>query len=367
MKYRTLGKTGLRVSVIGIGTWQLGGEWGKDFTQDEVDAMFDKARELGLNLIDTAECYGDHTSERLIGGAIARDREKWVVATKFGHRFIGHMKRATSARPKDAVRAARGVAQRRCGPITSTCSSITRSPTRVRQRRAPADADQAEAAGQDPPHRQQHPRHGDDHQTKRSEQAQVEALQVIYNRLDRRPEQRDFPYALEHHLGILARVPLASGTSAASTSPARASPATISAPARTRPRSTASCKEVEQIAKTEVPPGISYADGAVGAFSVVLSSNPVRQRRDPPAARESSRSRAMRRPRKLDLVRDDHPQAVQLRSPLSQPISRSDTQRGRRLVCAGSANDPLRGLPESRCPECWAELVSIPTIRHPRI
>ena len=53
MKYRTLGKTGLRVSVIGIGTWQLGGEWGKDFSQSEVD---DKAREVGLNLIDTAEC-----------------------------------------------------------------------------------------------------------------------------------------------------------------------------------------------------------------------------------------------------------------------------------------------------------------------
>ena len=103
MKYRTLGKTGLRVSVIGIGTWQLGGEWGKEFTQDEVDAMFDRARELGLNLIDTAECYGDHTSERLIGGAIHRDREKWVLATKFGHRFTGHMKRSDERSPKDAV------------------------------------------------------------------------------------------------------------------------------------------------------------------------------------------------------------------------------------------------------------------------
>ncbi len=74
MKYRRLGKTNLRVSVVGMGTWQFGGEWGKDFRQDEVDRMFDVARETGINLIDTAECYGDHTSESFIGNAIHRDR-----------------------------------------------------------------------------------------------------------------------------------------------------------------------------------------------------------------------------------------------------------------------------------------------------
>lgn len=67
MKYRKLGSTGMNVSVIGLGTWQFGGEWGKDFTQAEVDAMLDKAGELGINLIDTAECYGDHLSEKFIG------------------------------------------------------------------------------------------------------------------------------------------------------------------------------------------------------------------------------------------------------------------------------------------------------------
>ena len=58
MKYRRLGKTNLRVSVIGIGTWQFGGEWGKDFTQAEVFRMLSRAKDLGINLIDTAECYG---------------------------------------------------------------------------------------------------------------------------------------------------------------------------------------------------------------------------------------------------------------------------------------------------------------------
>ena len=89
MKYRRLGKTGLDVSVVGIGTWQFGGEWGKAFTQGEVDAIMDRAADLGINLVDTAECYGDHLSEALVGRAIKRDRQKWIVATKFGHRYHG--------------------------------------------------------------------------------------------------------------------------------------------------------------------------------------------------------------------------------------------------------------------------------------
>jgi aryl-alcohol dehydrogenase-like predicted oxidoreductase len=87
MKYRRLGKSGLRVSVIGVGTWQFGGEWGKQFQPDEVDAILAKASDLGINLIDTAECYGDHLAEELVGRAIQGRREKWILATKFGHRF----------------------------------------------------------------------------------------------------------------------------------------------------------------------------------------------------------------------------------------------------------------------------------------
>jgi len=62
MRYRILGRTGLRVSVIGLGTWQLGGEWGRAFSQAAADAILDKAAEVGINLVDTAECYGDHHS-----------------------------------------------------------------------------------------------------------------------------------------------------------------------------------------------------------------------------------------------------------------------------------------------------------------
>ena len=48
MRYRMLGKTGLRVSVIGVGTWQFGGEWGRDFSQAEADAILDAAAECGI-------------------------------------------------------------------------------------------------------------------------------------------------------------------------------------------------------------------------------------------------------------------------------------------------------------------------------
>ena len=104
MKYRRLGRTGLKVSVVGVGTWQFGGEWGKDFDQGEVDAMFDAARRLGINLIDTAECYGDHTSEAFIGDAIQKDRDRWIVCTKFGHGFVGKYDRTTDFTASGMVR-----------------------------------------------------------------------------------------------------------------------------------------------------------------------------------------------------------------------------------------------------------------------
>src|SRR3954454_6792370 len=105
MKYRRLGSTGLRASVIGMGTWQFGGEWAKDFSQGEADRMLERAKELGINLIDTAECYGDHTSESLIGNSIRpSERGDWIIATKFGHHYKGFNDRDTVYDPADVVR-----------------------------------------------------------------------------------------------------------------------------------------------------------------------------------------------------------------------------------------------------------------------
>ncbi len=85
MDYRRLGSTELDVSVVGIGTWQLSGIWGKHFTQEEVDGIFAVGADLGINFLDTAECYGDHLAEEFIGNALAGRRGEWIIATKFGH------------------------------------------------------------------------------------------------------------------------------------------------------------------------------------------------------------------------------------------------------------------------------------------
>src|SRR5690606_13041983 len=101
-------------SVVGIGAWQYGGEWGKDYTVDEVRTILERGRELGFNFIDTAECYGDHLSERLIGEAIAGGRDNWVISTKFGHRFLPNFGReglwsaeAVQRQLEDSLRALR--------------------------------------------------------------------------------------------------------------------------------------------------------------------------------------------------------------------------------------------------------------------
>jgi aryl-alcohol dehydrogenase-like predicted oxidoreductase len=86
----TLGMTGLQVSPVAFGTWQLGGEWGQ-FDEDEGIAAIRRARELGINLFDTAQGYGFGASERLLGRALRDDldqrREEVVVATKGGLRM----------------------------------------------------------------------------------------------------------------------------------------------------------------------------------------------------------------------------------------------------------------------------------------
>src|SRR3954452_25244430 len=86
MDVRTLGRTGREVSVVGLGTWQLGADWG-DVSHDEAIAVLDSATDAGVTFFDTADVYGDGRSEQLIGEYLKGRPELDVfVATKMGRR-----------------------------------------------------------------------------------------------------------------------------------------------------------------------------------------------------------------------------------------------------------------------------------------
>lgn len=81
MKYRILGKTGLKISEIGFGAWAIGSSWGAQHITDSVEAL-EKALDMGLNFIDTALGYGNGKSEQIIAEVLKERREDVIVATK---------------------------------------------------------------------------------------------------------------------------------------------------------------------------------------------------------------------------------------------------------------------------------------------
>ena len=266
MRYRRLGKTDLEVSVVGIGTWQLGGEWGKEYTQAEADEVFDAGREAGINLIDTAECYGDHTSERLVGGAIQSDREKWIVATKFGHGFTGFLKRdqlwsAGDVRKQleDSLKALKTdyidlyqfhsgnneafdndelwkmlEEQVKAGKVRHIGISATNSDL---------------SAGE--------------YQVEHAAEAGAEAIQIYYNRLSRNPEAKMLPECRKQDLGVLARVPMASGFLSGKYKPGAQFSSSDVRSTRDKEWVNKNLKEVERIQKEEIPEGMPMAGWAL--------------------------------------------------------------------------------------------------------
>ena len=96
MKYKTLGRSGIKVSEIGFGAWTLGLDWwGKKIEEDEGKRMLKKAYDLGINFFETGDMYGKGKSEKLIGEVFKDMRDEVVISTKYGYDFseveqIGH-------------------------------------------------------------------------------------------------------------------------------------------------------------------------------------------------------------------------------------------------------------------------------------
>jgi len=306
MKYRRLGKSNLRVSVIGMGTWQFGGEWGKDFQQDEVDRMFAAAREEGINLIDTAECYGDHTSEAFIGKAIQRNRGEWILATKFGHKFHGHLNRTDE---RTAAQVARQVEDSLAALKTDYIDLFQYHSIRYEEfdhDELTALLEKLLATG-----KIRHLGNSISGQTRKnvnqvedSARRGVEAIQVIYNRLDRAPEEQVFGICQEQDLGVLARVPLASGFLSGKYKPGSSFGANDVRAGQDRASVDAKLWEVEQIRRTDVPPGVEMAQWALAwcllhpAVTTVI-----------PGCKDEAQVRSNAKAGTLAMVSDDHPQA----------------------------------------------------------
>jgi aryl-alcohol dehydrogenase-like predicted oxidoreductase len=262
--YRTLGSTGLQVSVIGIGTWQFGGEWGHQFQQSEVDQILDQAGAVGLNIIDTAECYGAHLSESLIGDYLSRrDRSGWILATKFGHHFNGFLDRTDDLsisgvrrQLEESLRALRvdtiDLYQFHSGPDEVFHNHELWAMLAEQKRLGKVRHLGVSILGK-----------GSELQAREARNVGAEVLQVVYNRLDRRPEQDYFPHAQRDRLGILARVPLASGLLSGKYKSGHSFPSGDFRASLAPERLERDLASVEHLRATEVPTGIPMAQWAL--------------------------------------------------------------------------------------------------------
>lgn len=305
MHYRTLGSTGLKVSVVGVGTWQFGGEWGRTYTEDEAAELFDAARDCDINLIDTAECYGDHESERLIGAAIEHDRDRWVLATKVGHKFHKPFERSEPREPQDIVK-----------QLEDSLKALRTDHVELLQYHSWGDGDffrddvnaalrkckdQGKAL-----HLGNSVGKGDNvKQVAASKGMDIEAIQIIYNRLDRRPEDTTFPICIEQNLGVLARVPLASGYLSGKYKPGHKFDQSEVRGKWAGDDQQEKLEEAARIQKEEVPQGVPMAQWALAwvlqheaVTCVIPGCKSDKQVRDNAAAAD------------LDMVKAAHPQAV---------------------------------------------------------
>jgi aryl-alcohol dehydrogenase-like predicted oxidoreductase len=209
MRYTVLGKTGLEVSTIAFGTWQLGGDWGAFDETAAVEAIR-HARELGVNFFDTAQAYGFGRSEEVLGSALRdelnRDRDSLVIATKGGINPGGD-------RTRDASRASL-----RHG-VEESLRTLKLDHIDLYQVHWPdPDTPAEETAGALQELVDEGKiRHAGVSNYDAAQMAQfdrtrpVETLQPPYHLFRRGIEDEVLPYTREHNIGVLVYSPLASG------------------------------------------------------------------------------------------------------------------------------------------------------------
>jgi aryl-alcohol dehydrogenase-like predicted oxidoreductase len=206
MEQRTLGRTGRTVSVIGLGTWQLGADWG-DVTEADALSVLDASVDAGVTFIDTADVYGDGRSEQFIGRFLAANPGHGLtVATKMGRR----VDQIPSNYTLDNFRAWTDRSRKNLGVETLDLVQLHCPPTAVFSSDAVFDALDtlvSEGAIRN---------YGVSVETSDEALTAIArpgtaTVQIILNAFRLKPLDQVLPAALAAGVGIIARVPLASG------------------------------------------------------------------------------------------------------------------------------------------------------------
>ncbi|MDC3412140.1 aldo/keto reductase [Aquibacillus sp. 3ASR75-11] len=305
MKYRTLGKTELNVSVVGVGTWQFGGEWGKNYSQREVDEILDQANELGINLIDTAECYGDHLSEAFIGDYVKRrNREDWIIATKFGHQFHENFERSRRWNPDEVLK-----------QLDDSLRALHIEYVDLYQFHSGNDEefdndalwtllDKQMQAGKIRNLGISIGKNDNIYQTDKATEVNAKVIQVVYNRLDQTPEEEVLPSSKQQNLGVLARVPLASGYLSGKYKPGAVFAKNDVRSKHDQQETSKKLKLVEEIQQEEVPKDVPMAAWALAwCLKHPAVTSVIPGCKNPEQVRLNAEA--------TELVSDDHPQNIE--------------------------------------------------------
>lgn len=207
MNYRVLGKTGFNVSEISLGTWQLGARWGDVFDPILARETLETAFENGVNFYDTADVYNDGLSEKALEPFIKAKGDKVIVATKCGRQLSPHIAQKYTCRAiNDFVEESLG----RMGVESLQLLQLHCPPTDVYYDPEVFDClDRLQKSGKIQHYGVSIERVEEG--LKSLEYEGVASIQVIYNVFRQRPESLLFPKAKEKNVGIICRVPLASG------------------------------------------------------------------------------------------------------------------------------------------------------------
>lgn len=206
MKYRTFGKTGRKVSEIGLGTWQLGTKWGEPFNKEEAIKILDAAYETEINFIDTADIYNDGNSELAIGEYIKKHPNHFYITTKCGRALDPHT--AEMYTPQ-AIEAFVEGSLKRMGLEKLDMILLHCPPTEVYEKdEVFHKLDELKKKGKIAGYGVSIEKVSEGIQAMKYD---ISAIEVIFNMFRLKPLDELFTLAKEKNIGIIARVPLASG------------------------------------------------------------------------------------------------------------------------------------------------------------